>query len=744
MTNPTPYLELRPTGYFWRRRVPVAMSSRYSNPFFCFPLKTDLLREAAAVAGRITAISDICFRAEIAVPPDVMTRLLVTYARLEIETADRIRALTGPRSRAAADASLAVEAAIRASLRDAILRCERDPALRAIESTARHLGLTLAGDDEDMPVLADKMLRLMLEVSEERERRARGHFAESQPFLALALSEISAPPAPSMMPQSALAQGSTGTCHLPSPDPVLLDAECSPSIRAPLADKALAQEPSPSPVFATRRRPDAGPATAGLEALRPVAPPPERSALDPDSPTSSGCSSHQVLFEGADCTVQFASADYLASATAVEPTLLELFDEWFASQSKGIIQQGHLQIVDKAVGENFQRNGGTTGPSRKFLMSGLGRKRMSETSHQDWQDLTSMMLRMPRDHGKSKGDKDKTCEQLIVEADAKDAAMVRKLLKATNTPTKTTGKERKLVPPKLVKRMTPRTVQRHQTTLSSAFKMAVARGRIEVNRFAGFVLKDKTVDKMSSATADTTRKLWGDEFQRLLSTSIWNASSTRIDDERYWAPLIARLMGPRSEEILQANVADVRCSNGLWYLEIRQGTGQSLKSENARRMLPIHSQLIELGFLALVEHQRQCGEKRLFPRATRSKTKKATYTANFTKNFTYYRRTHGVYEEHMDFHALRTTFNSSLVGNGVPDTARRYLMGHKNPDVGITNYLPAGFPLETLKAFIEQVQLDLSMVTQRFGSGAQAQRRPVLAVSNVQPMTRRARDRAAS
>lgn len=181
MSKSTPFLEARPTGFYWRRRVPAAILPRYQTPFFCFPLKTHVLREAAAVASRITAISDICFRAEIDVSPEVMTRLLVTYARLEIEASDRLRALTGPRTREAAEAGLALETAIRASLRDAIFLCERDPAFRAIENTARHLGIEISGDDEDLPILVDRMLRLMLELSEERERRARGHFSAASP-----------------------------------------------------------------------------------------------------------------------------------------------------------------------------------------------------------------------------------------------------------------------------------------------------------------------------------------------------------------------------------------------------------------------------------------------------------------------------------------------------------------------------------------------------------------------------------
>ena len=138
--------------------------------------------------------------------------------------------------------------------------------------------------------------------------------------------------------------------------------------------------------------------------------------------------------------------------------------------------------------------------------------------------------------------------------------------------------------------------------------------------------------------------------------------------------------------------------------------------------------------MELVDRQRRIGEKRLFPRAHRAKTAKLSYTANFTKRFANYRRTNGVYHARMDFHALRTTLNSDLVASRTPDTARRYIMGHDNPDVGITNYLPEGFPLATLKEIIEQRRYDLSMVTQRFAKTDQRPKGPVLAVSNVQPI----------
>ena len=182
MAQGQPHLERRSTGFYWRRRVPADRRSLFTEPFFCFPLRTNLHREAAVLARRLSAISEFCFTAEPDVSPEVMTQILVSYARLEIETHDRLRALTAPRSREAARAALAIEEASRQALRDAILLCDKAPAKPAIMMTAKRLGIALDDSDTDMPVMADRMIRLMIEVSDEKSRRTQGHFREEHPI----------------------------------------------------------------------------------------------------------------------------------------------------------------------------------------------------------------------------------------------------------------------------------------------------------------------------------------------------------------------------------------------------------------------------------------------------------------------------------------------------------------------------------------------------------------------------------
>lgn len=138
-----PHLERRKTGFYWRRRVPARPSNRFIPAFFCFPLRTHVPREAAKLARRLTTISELCFNAKTIVHPELMISIIVEYSRFEIEGFDHLRALTGPRTRQAAEAALEIEAIARASLRDAIFLCDHARALSPIRDTARRLGLEI-------------------------------------------------------------------------------------------------------------------------------------------------------------------------------------------------------------------------------------------------------------------------------------------------------------------------------------------------------------------------------------------------------------------------------------------------------------------------------------------------------------------------------------------------------------------------------------------------------------------------
>lgn len=77
-------------------------------------------------------------------------------------------------------------------------------------------------------------------------------------------------------------------------------------------------------------------------------------------------------------------------------------------------------------------------------------------------------------------------------------------------------------------------------------------------------------------------------------------------------------MGLRSEEVLQLYVSDIQKIDDIPCIVLCQGPGQSLKSKASRRTVPIHENLIALGFMKLVALRFSQDEPRLFAWIERS------------------------------------------------------------------------------------------------------------------------------
>ncbi len=208
------HLESRPTGYFWRRRSPRNQAAeKKSSPgqekFFVFSLRTQVLREAKAVAARLTDISDQVFAVmtekTMPIAPEIAEQILVDMARFLIESFDRQRALAPTRSLAVAEEELRQEQAWRTSLKQSLFCRDRGIVRPPLRETALRLGITLDEDGPDWLNLAIEATKLLIDVSEECERRDRGETSETTPWFrsARALVDRIGHRAPSTMPVAA-------------------------------------------------------------------------------------------------------------------------------------------------------------------------------------------------------------------------------------------------------------------------------------------------------------------------------------------------------------------------------------------------------------------------------------------------------------------------------------------------------------------------------------------------------------
>ena len=114
----------------------------------------------------------------------------------------------------------------------------------------------------------------------------------------------------------------------------------------------------------------------------------------------------------------------------------------------------------------------------------------------------------------------------------------------------------------------------------------------------------------------------------------WTSKSRISDATIFWLFLIAATTGARLEEVGQVALADVRRDGEIVYLDIsdyvllEDGTDKTVKTDDSKRLVPIHSKLIELGFLNYFDALDELGQTQLFPDLNKNKIGKRTKEAS--------------------------------------------------------------------------------------------------------------------
>lgn len=255
-----------------------------------------------------------------------------------------------------------------------------------------------------------------------------------------------------------------------------------------------------------------------------------------------------------------------------------------------------------------------------------------------------------------------------------------------------------------------RTVQRHFSAMSSLWEWLQTRGYVTENLFTGFKFP-KTV------VANEQRNMWGTaDLQALFTSPLWRGcqSSARRTkpgacihrDEKFWLPLIGVFSAMREEEICQLHMEDVRHEDGVWYFDINARPPRHVKNRNAIRRVPIHAELVRLGFLQYVDLLRSRSKSRIFPDLEPGGADDRFGHA-FTKWFTRYRMSVGLYRDKLDFHSFRHTAITLMQRAEVPEPVIQSLVGHAGS--GETARYTKGFTLPHLKAAIDKINPDLDL-----------------------------------
>lgn len=193
--------------------------------------------------------------------------------------------------------------------------------------------------------------------------------------------------------------------------------------------------------------------------------------------------------------------------------------------------------------------------------------------------------------------------------------------------------------------------------------------------------------------------------QQALSKVYNTLCGEQIKSESYkWAALIGIFTGARLAEICQMEIADIQEHDGVMCFSINSksnghGNVKQLKSDAATRLIPIHSNLRELGFGDYVRsvRKRHGNTSRLFPDFTYQK--KTGYTKNFGRwyNETLTARL-GIKSSSHIFHGLRHTMNTRLLQVSVEPSLVAMLLGHARSGVQAQYFADGYKPRQLAKA----------------------------------------------
>lgn len=245
------------------------------------------------------------------------------------------------------------------------------------------------------------------------------------------------------------------------------------------------------------------------------------------------------------------------------------------------------------------------------------------------------------------------------------------------------AENKKLAQPKPA--ITRNTIRRYMASLSGFCRWLFKHDYLPANPVTDMLpSKNGPENERATFTDDAVVTLFRSPLFTTCKSDVWRdldkPGNVAVRDHRYWIPYVMLYSGARPAEIAQLHVGDVREADGIWIMHITdQGEGKKrtkrTKNKNSRRIVPIHPELIRLGF---VEHCRRivaAGEKQIFPEV--ELPKEGQIAAQFSREFNRYLADIGVkIGKDIVTYSLRHTFVDRARLAGFMNDEIKIVVGH--------------------------------------------------------------------
>ena len=241
--------------------------------------------------------------------------------------------------------------------------------------------------------------------------------------------------------------------------------------------------------------------------------------------------------------------------------------------------------------------------------------------------------------------------------------------------------------------------------MKTIFTWAVREQWMRSNPLAGLSVEELV------AEADKRDPFTLAQLNTIFSREPWKPRDEAPKDKplHFWGPLIALFHGMRRGEIAQLDATSVKIVNGQWVILIRGGDCKRLKTVNARRMLPVHPELIRIGLLAFAKRQRDANEIKLFPGETPNAN--GQWGDGFSDWFSRLIQKEDFEGARLGMHSFRHNWQDRAREAGLHGTAIGQELAGRAKGGNTSNNYGSGFSTQTLavaSASINYPGLDLS------------------------------------
>ena len=267
-------------------------------------------------------------------------------------------------------------------------------------------------------------------------------------------------------------------------------------------------------------------------------------------------------------------------------------------------------------------------------------------------------------------------------------------------------------------RLTTTTVNIYLTNLSALFRYACQEHDLPGNPAEGLGVKVARKSAKQLKKPFTTEQL-----QAIFDAPLYRGCE---DDERgydrpgpnhprrgrFWVPLIALFSGMRQNEICQLRIEDITKRDGIDVILVREGDGQTLKTNASERVIPVHPELKRVGLLSYAAEMREAQSVLLFPKLPVDQ--RGSRGQKFSKWFARFAKKAGVKGgRDVSFHSFRHTFRDAL---GEADVRRDAMLALGGWSSGSTvDLYGSGLRPHTLAREVAKVRygaLDLSHINE--------------------------------